>query len=111
VVIHFRDFGTGITAENQRLVFTGFFHTQDTSYYSTKAPYEFNAGGSGADLLRAKVFSERYGFLIDFESTRCKYIPEDIDQCPGLISLCKFIDDKLDCLVSGTVFTLKIPLG
>jgi signal transduction histidine kinase len=111
LVIHIQDFGTGITGENQKLLFTGFFHTQDTSYYSTKAPYDFNAGGSGADLLRAKVFSERYGFAIDFESTRCKYIPEDIDQCLGRISLCKFIGDKLDCLTSGTVFTVKIPLG
>jgi signal transduction histidine kinase len=111
LVIHFQDFGTGITAENQRLLFTGFFHTQDTSCYSTKAPYDFNAGGSGADLLRAKVFSGRYGFSIDFESTRCKYLPEDTDQCPGRISLCKFIGDKSDCFVSGTVFTLKIPLG
>jgi signal transduction histidine kinase len=111
LLIHFQDFGTGITAENQKLLFAGFFHTQDTSYYSTKAPYDFNAGGSGADLLRVKVFSERYGFSIDFESTRCKYLPEDTDQCPGRISLCKFIVDKSDCLASGTVFTLKIPLG
>jgi signal transduction histidine kinase len=111
LVIRFQDFGTGITDENQKLLFTGFFHTQDTSYYSTKAPYDFNAGGSGADLLRAKVFSERYGFAIDFESTRCKCLPEDTDECPGRISLCKFIDAKSDCLVSGTVFTLKIPLG
>ena len=85
MVIRFRDFG--VTAENQRLVCTGFFHTQDTNYYSTKAPYDFNAGGSGADLLRAKVFSERYGFEIDFESTRCSYMPEDIDECPGGSSL------------------------
>jgi signal transduction histidine kinase len=110
VVIHFRDFGTGITAENQRLVFTGFFHTQDTNYYSTKAPYDFNAGGSGADLLRAKVFSERYGFEIDFESTRCPYIPEDIDECPGRISLCQFIGNRSDCFVSGTTFSLRSPL-
>jgi signal transduction histidine kinase len=110
VVINVRDFGTGITAENQRLVFTGFFHTQDTNYYSTKAPYDFNAGGSGADLLRAKVFSERYGFEIDFESTRCSYIPEDIDECPGRISLCQFIGNKSDCFASGTTFSLRIPL-
>jgi signal transduction histidine kinase len=110
LVIRFQDFGTGITDENQKLLFTGFFHTQDTSYYSTKAPYDFDAGGSGADLLRAKVFSERYGFSIDFESSRCKYLPEDTDQCPGRISFCKFIDEKSDCLASGTVFTLKIPL-
>jgi signal transduction histidine kinase len=107
----FRDFGTGITTANQRLLFTGFFHTQDTSLYSTKAPYDFNAGGSGADLLRAKVFSERYGFGIDFESTRCSYIPEDMDQCPGRISLCKFARDKSDCLASGTTFILRMPLN
>ena len=110
MVIRFRDFGTGITAENQRLVFTGFFHTQDTNYYSTKAPYDFNAGGSGADLLRAKVFSERYGFEIDFESTRCSYMPEDIDECPGRISLCQFIGNRSDCFASGTIFSLRIPL-
>ncbi len=110
MVIRFRDFGTGITAENQRLIFTGFFHTQDTNYYSTKAPYDFNAGGSGADLLRAKVFSERYGFEIDFESTRCSYIPEDMDECPGRISLCQFIGNRSDCFASGTIFSLRIPL-
>jgi signal transduction histidine kinase len=110
MVIRFRDFGTGITAENQRLVFSGFFHTQDTNYYSTKAPYDFNAGGSGADLLRAKVFSERYGFEIDFESTRCSYIPEDINECSGRISLCQFIGNKSDCFASGTTFSLRIPL-
>ena len=111
MVISFRDFGTGITAENQRLVLTGFFHTQDTNHYSTKAPYNFNAGGSGADLLRAKVFSEHYGFAIDFESTRCSYIPEDIDECPGRISLCQFISDRSDCFASGTIFSLRIPLN
>lgn len=110
MVLRFRDFGTGITAENQRLVLTGFFHTQDTNQYSTKAPYDFNAGGSGADLLRAKVFSERYGFEIDFESTRCSYIPEDVDECPGRISFCQFIGNRSDCLVSGTTFSIRIPL-
>ena len=110
MVVSFRDFGTGITTENQKLVFTGFFHTQDTNQYSTKAPYAFNAGGAGADLLRAKVFSERYGFEIDFESTRCSHIPEDINECPGRISLCRFISGRSDCFASGTTFSLKIPL-
>jgi len=111
LVMRFRDFGTGITSDNQKLLFTGFFHTQDTDDYSTKAPYDFDAGGSGADLLRAKVFSERYGFAIGFESTRCSYIPEDTDRCPGRISLCEFIKDKsADCLASGTIFSLGIPL-
>jgi signal transduction histidine kinase len=111
LVVQFRDFGTGITPENQNLIFTGFFHTQDTDQYSTKTPYAFNAGGSGADLLRAKVFSERYGFTIDFESTRCAFIPKDTDECPGRISLCKFIADESGCHASGTVFTVSIPLS
>ena len=107
LVIEIRDRGTGITPENQKLIFTGFFHTQDTDHYSTKTPYAFNAGGSGADLLRAKVFSERYGFSIDFESTRCAFIPEDTDECPGRISRCTH--DRWQCLASGTTFSVAIP--
>jgi len=110
LVVEIRDFGTGITPENQKLIFTGFFHTQETDHYSTKTPYAFNAGGSGADLLRAKVFSERYGFSIGFESTRCAFIPEDTDECPGRISRCSFIDDASGCRASGTTFSLTIPL-
>ncbi len=112
VAVLFRDFGTGITAENQKLIFTGFFHTQDTDRYSTKTPYAFNAGGSGADLLRARVFSERYGFTIEFESTRCAFIPEDTDECPGRISRCPFTGGNPSrCADSGTVFTVTIPTG
>jgi len=110
LLIEVRDYGTGITPENQKLIFTGFFHTQDTDHYSTKTPYAFNAGGSGADLLRAKVFSERYGFSIGFDSTRCGFIPEDTDECPGRISRCSFIDDVSGCRASGTTFSLTIPL-
>jgi signal transduction histidine kinase len=109
-VVHVRDFGTGITDVNRKLIFTGFFHTQDTNHYATKTPYAFNAGGSGADLLRAKVFSERYGFEVNFESKRCVFIPEDTDECPGRISLCRFASDESVCRTSGTVFTVKIPM-
>jgi signal transduction histidine kinase len=108
LLIEVRDYGTGITSENQRLIFSGFFHTQDTDHYSTKTPYAFNAGGSGADLLRAKVFSERYGFTIGFESTRCAFIPEDTDDCPGRVSLCPFIRDISECRASGTTFRLTM---
>jgi hypothetical protein len=38
------------------MIFGGFFHTQETELYSSKRPYEFNAGGSGSDLLRTRVF-------------------------------------------------------
>ncbi len=110
LVVEVRDFGTGITPENQKLIFTGFFHTQQTDRYSTKTPYAFNAGGSGADLLRAKVFSERYGFAIRFESDRCAFIPEDTDECPGRISRCLRVADRSQCFASGTTFFVTIPL-
>jgi signal transduction histidine kinase len=112
VTIRFRDYGVGITPENQHLIFTGFFHTLDTNYYASKEPYQFNAGGTGADLLRAKVFSERYGFSIEFESTRCRHIPEDTQVCLGRISECQFVRGKAECLsTGGTVFSLTIPLA
>ena len=107
ILIEFKDHGVGITEENQRMVFGGFFHTQDTSCYSSKEPYAFNAGGTGTDLLRIKVFSERCGFSIGFESKRCHVLPKDTDICPGKISKCSSINNKLECLASGgSLFTL-----
>ena len=109
--IYFHDYGIGITPENQKLIFSGFFHTQDTDRYASKKPYLFNAGGAGSDLLRAKLFSERYGFSVDFSSTRCRHLPSDKDECPGSISLCSFIKGKEDCLTSGgSTFSLCLPL-
>ena len=58
IQIDFRDHGVGIDPENHEMFFGGFFHTQDTEDYSSGRPYGFNAGGSGSDLLRMKVFSE-----------------------------------------------------
>ncbi|MGE5843047.1 MAG: sensor histidine kinase, partial [Deltaproteobacteria bacterium] len=108
--LDFRDFGIGITSENQKLIFSGFFHTQDTAQYASKKPYLFNAGGSGSDLLRARVLSERFGFHVDFSSTRCRYLPSDKDECQGSISLCPFIKGKEDCLTSGgSTFSLCLP--
>jgi len=109
--LYFHDSGTGITPENQKLIFSGFFHTQDTNRYASKKPYLFNAGGSGSDLLRARVLSERFGFSLDFSSTRCGHLPSDKDECPGSISLCPFIKGKEDCLTSGgSTFSLHLPL-
>ena len=111
IQIDIQDCGVGITPQNQNMIFGGFFHTQDTEAYSSKRPYEFNAGGSGSDLLRVKSFSERYGFSIDFNSTRCKFIPNDIDICPGRISDCQFVTEKSECFNSGgSPFSLKFPL-
>ncbi|MBW2005150.1 MAG: GAF domain-containing protein, partial [Deltaproteobacteria bacterium] len=86
LVVH--DYGIGIIEEAQRRIFEGFFATQDTMVYSSKRPYHFNAGGKGADLLRMKIFSERYNFKIDMASSRCRFIPKESDICPGRISIC-----------------------
>ncbi|MGM0428518.1 MAG: GAF domain-containing sensor histidine kinase, partial [Thermodesulfobacteriota bacterium] len=105
-----RDHGVGITPANKAFIFSGFFHTMDTDLYASRRPYAFNAGGTGADLLRTKVFSERFGFSVDFESRRCGFIPEDRDVCPGRISKCRFITDRKGCLSSGgSVFSVYFP--
>jgi len=112
VCIDFRDTGIGISPQNQKLIFHGFFHTQDTMNYSSKRPYQFNAGGAGSDLLRTKVFSERFGFTVKFESTRCRFIPDDTDECPGRISECPFIKTPSDCFSSGgTTFSVGFPVA
>lgn len=108
--IEVHDYGIGIHPLDQKVIFSGFFHTQETSHYSTRRPYEFNAGGTGADLLRMKVFAEMHRFTIGFESTRCKFIPEDSDLCPGKISECPFAEDREECLSSGgSLFWIFIP--
>jgi signal transduction histidine kinase len=108
LVVH--DYGVGITEENQKRIFEGFFATQDTMKYSSKKPFDFNAGGKGADLLRMKIFSERYNFKIAMESSRCRFIPKETDVCPGRISTCTFCTKTEDCHGSGgTVFSLYFP--
>ena len=105
-----RDYGVGIIEEAQRRIFEGFFATQDAMAYSSKRPYDFNAGGKGADLLRMKIFSERYNFKIDMTSSRCRFIPKERDICPGRISICTFCTNKEDCHNSGgTTFSLYFP--
>jgi len=105
-----RDYGVGITPENQPRIFEGFFITQDTMDYSSKRPYDFNAGGKGADLLRMKIFSERYHFRIHLASTRCPHIPSDKDICPGRISRCAYCRVEGDCHASGgTTFRVFFP--
>jgi signal transduction histidine kinase len=108
--IDIRDYGTGISPENQKMIFGGFFHTQETGSYSTKRPYEFDAGGVGCDLLRIKILSERCGFDVDYESTVCEFRSKDTDRCPGKISDCQFIASKLECISSGgSTFSITFP--
>ena len=108
IQIQIKDYGVGITKENQGLIFGGFFHTQETMLYSSRSPYEFNAGGIGADLLRIKILAERHGFDISFKSTRCRFLPQDMDTCPGNIEKCKNITSFPECKsAGGSVFILQ----
>lgn len=101
VELDVRDFGVGIPEEYQRRIFEGFFATQETLDYSSKRAFEFNAGGKGADLLRMKIFSERYGFRIGMESRRCRFLPSSADVCPGRIGACPHCHRIQDCHGSG----------
>jgi len=104
--VEVRDSGIGISPQNQKLIFQGFIHITDTKAYSSKKPYEFGAGGTGSDLLRIKLFSERFGFDVSFSSIRCPHLPGDGDPCPGRISGCTHIADKAQCITTGgTLFT------
>ena len=95
------DAGVGIVEEHRQRIFEGFFPTQETSLYSSKMPFDFNAGGRGADLLRLKIFSERFNFKLGMESDRCRHIPLKSDGCPGRISECRFCHKREDCCTSG----------
>ena len=108
LVVH--DCGIGITEEYKRRIFEGFFTTQETMAYSTKKPFDFNAGGKGADLLRMNIFAERYNFKIDMDSSRCKYLLHKNVICPGNISKCTYCKAKEDCCHSGeTTFWFYFP--
>jgi PAS domain S-box-containing protein len=96
-----RDFGIGVTKDNQRLIFESNFTTHETMQYTSRKPYDFGAGGKGFDLLRIKIFSERYRFKIRMISKRCRYIPKDEDLCPGNINACEHCLSVEDCLRSG----------
>lgn len=110
VELKVHDYGVGIVEDNQDRIFEGFFVNRDTMAYSTKRPFDFNAGGKGSDLLRMKIFSERYGFKLSMHSSRCGFIPKEVDPCPGKISKCSFCNIKEDCYRSGeTAFLLFFP--
>jgi len=109
-LLEVRDFGIGIRPENQIRIFEGFFTTRETMNYSSKKPFDFNAGGKGADLLRMKIFSERYGFKIGLQSSRCPLMPGDSDACPGRISECRQCSNGAGChQKAATIFSLYFP--
>jgi PAS domain S-box-containing protein len=96
-----KDYGIGFTKEKLHLIFKNYFSPPESMNYSTKKPYDFNAGGRGFDLLRIKVFSERYNYKIWIESSRCSVIPKDVDICPGDIALCPACTTPDYCFKSG----------
>ncbi len=106
------DTGVGITRENQQLIFGHYFTTADISSYGTGTPFDFNAGGSGFDLLRLQVFSEQYHFKITMHSQRCRHIPANEDICPGSTETCSYCDSEKHCHgTGGTSFTIQFDSG
>ncbi len=95
------DTGIGITEENQAFLFDGLFHTTETDLYSSRNSYDFGAGGKGLDLLKLKVYAQRFGFEITMSSRRCIYIPTDRDLCPGSIVACPHAETFEACAASG----------
>ena len=106
-----RDFGVGIVPGDRKRIFEGFFSTQETMEYSSKHPFDFNAGGKGADLLRMKVFGERYGFQLNMTSTPCGFLERSGTVCPGNIDRCAYCQSQDECINSGgTSFTVLFPV-
>jgi len=105
-----RDHGVGISSANLPHVFEGFFHTQDTERYSSRRPFDFDAGGKGLDLLRIRAIAERYAWDLSLDSVRCRFIPSDADACPGRISDCAHCVTATTCHDSGwTEVRLVVP--
>lgn len=110
VLLKVSDSGIGITEENEALLFKRYFTTSETTDYSTRNPYDFNAGGRGFDLLRIKIFSERYQFKIKLDTNRCPFLPTDEDTCQGDISACGHLATPEDCFGNGgTSFSIGFP--
>ena len=104
------DCGVGIPESEQPNIFEGFYPVQETDLYSSGRQYAFNAGGTGTDLLKIKIFSERFGFSVRFQSCRCPCIPTGRDLCPGDITRCACCEKIEDCCEKGgTEFIVEIP--
>lgn len=107
VLLQVSDTGVGIARGDREFVFEAFHHTQETEQYSTRNPFDFNAGGKGLELMRLKILSEEGTFDISFESQRCRYLLDNRSICPGLVSSCTHVTDVEGCRQSGgTTFSV-----
>ncbi len=108
--ISVKDHGVGIPESDQPNIFEGFYPVQETDLYSSGRPYGFNAGGTGTDLLKIRIFSEKIGYTIQFTSNRCSCVPTARDLCPGHIGKCSCCYTTDDCLSNGgTEFLIEFP--
>jgi two-component system phosphate regulon sensor histidine kinase PhoR len=101
ILLQVQDYGVGIPISDEEFIFEAFHNTQPTDEYSSKEPFQFNAGGKGLELLRLKILSETCFFEISLESQRCNFIPTSLDVCPGMISTCPHVSGPEDCKKSG----------
>jgi PAS domain S-box-containing protein len=95
------DTGIGITEETQRLIRDHFFTAYEPMQYSTRSPYDFQAGGKGFDLLRMQIFAERFGFKMNLVSRRCRHLPGEGNECAGAEAECPHLAAPEDCRDAG----------
>jgi PAS domain S-box-containing protein len=107
ILVLVSDTGVGITEDDQQYIFDGLFHAKDTERYTSKQAYSFGAGGKGLDLLRMKVYAQRFAFGLSLQSRRCGYLRDEGVECPGDIALCPHCTTTGDCYLSGSTFTLS----
>jgi PAS domain S-box-containing protein len=101
VLLNVDDCGIGIADSDMPLIIKGFYPTQEAKYYSTKRPFDFNAGGKGLELMRLKLLETEGAFRLSFESSRCAYLAASGGRCAGKISSCPYVNSEKDCLESG----------
>ena len=110
ILLEVADQGVGIAESDREYLFRAFHHTQDTDHYSTKNPFDFDAGGKGLELLRLKILAEEGCFDISVSTQRCSHVTTSVNQCPGRISLCPHVRNAEGCKQSGgATFSVLFP--